>query len=266
MGPARAAGRHARRPPGGGLRLAPHPLGQWLELLLPTRCLGCGGAGVGDATIPVCPACRTRIRPAPGPWCARCGGPALPETGSCASCAEWPEVLFRARSVTGFEPPVPALVHAFKYQGWTSLAPWMGARMGRAAALEPGGDPPGIVVPVPTTPRRLRSRGFNPAALLAQGVARHLRIPMAEALRRPRESPRQVGLPPSGRAANVRGAFVPDGPLSGALNHQHVLVVDDVLTTGATGAEAARAAESCGARTVSLVTFARALPGDPGSV
>lgn len=165
--------------------------------------------------------------------------------------------------MAAFKPPVPALVHAFKYRGWTSLAPFLGTRMARLVTLEAGGDPPDVVVPVPTTPKRLRERGFNPASLLAEAVARAAEIPLAEGLSRPREAPRQVGLPPSERAANVRGAFVPRGPRAGALQHQHVLLVDDVLTTGATGAEAARAAEACGARTVSLVTFARALPQDP---
>jgi len=124
---------------------------------------------------------------------------------------------------------------------------------------------PQVVVPVPTTPRRLRERGFNPARLLALSVAERLEIPLLDALERPREGRRQVGLPASERAANVRDAFVSAGALAGSLNHQHVLLVDDVLTTGATGAEAARAAQGCGARAVSLVTFARAFPQLPGS-
>ncbi|HSG46290.1 MAG TPA: phosphoribosyltransferase family protein [Longimicrobiales bacterium] len=171
----------------------------------------------------------------------------------------------RARSVTPFRSPAPELIHGLKYQGWISLAAFMGERMVRLARLEDWGGLPGVVVPVPTTSRRLRERGFNPARLLAEAVSRGLDLPVADGLSRPREGPSQVGLPPSERTANVRGAFVPNGALSGALIHQHVLLVDDVLTTGATGAEAARAAGECGARTVSLVTFARALPQDPDS-
>ena len=167
--------------------------------------------------------------------------------------------------MTPFLPPAPELIHGLKYQGWTSLAPFMGERMARLVRLEGWADPPGVVVPVPTTPGRFRERGFNPARLLADAVSQGLGISVADGLSRPRESPRQVGLPPSERAANVRGAFVSSGASSGVLNHQHVLLVDDVLTTGATGAEAARAAGECGARTVSLVTFARALPRDPDS-
>jgi ComF family protein len=156
-------------------------------------------------------------------------------------------------------------VHALKYQGWTSLAPvlggWIAARIRRDAE----GWEPQVVVPVPTTPGRLRERGFNPSDLLAAEVSRCLGIPLVHGLSRPREGPRQVGLPPSQRAANVKGAFVSSGALSGSLRHQHVLLVDDVLTTGATGVEAARAVGECGARSVSLITFARALPDDPSS-
>lgn len=86
---------------------------------------------------------------------------------------------------------------------------------------------------------------------------------MVNALDRPLESPRQVGLPPSVRAANVRGVFVPRGTPFGSSGSLHVLLVDDVLTTGATAAEAAQALEGCGAGTVSMLTFARALPTDP---
>lgn len=163
-----------------------------------------------------------------------------------------------------FEPPASALIHALKYQGWTAVSPFLGERMARLVRLEPGWEPE-VVVPLPSTRKRVRERGFNPARLLAEEVAHRLEIPLLDALERPREGPRQVGLPPSQRAANVRDAFVPAGAHSGALLGRSVLVVDDVLTTGATGAEAARVAGTCGAREVSLVTFARALPETPGS-
>lgn len=260
MGHAGPPGRDAGRPRRRVLSLA-----AWVELLLPTRCVGCGGVGTGDGAAPVCPGCRTRLGELPRPRCPRCHHPRLPEAGPCSLCAAWPDLLVRARSVTRFLPPAPELIHGMKYQGWTSLAAFMGERMARLVRLEGCVPSPGVVVPIPTTPRRLRERGFNPARLLAEAVSRSLGIPLADGLSRPRESPRQVGLPPSERAANVRDQFVPNRALSGVLNHQHVLLVDDVLTTGATGAEAARAAGECGARTVSLVTFARALPQDPDS-
>jgi predicted amidophosphoribosyltransferase len=130
---------------------------------------------------------------------------------------------------------------------------------------ERGADRIGAVVAVPTTPKRLRERGFNPPDLLARGVAEALELPVLEALTRPEEAPRQVGLPPSRRAANVREAFVAKRVRTGLLLPPYVLLVDDVLTTGATGAAAAECLTRAGAARVGLLTFARALPGDPGS-
>lgn len=235
----------------------------WGELLLPTRCLGCGGAGVGRGPEPVCPACRTRLSPLPGPACPRCQHPPAPGGGPCELCRDWPSILYRARSVTRFRPPASTLVQSMKYEGWRSVAPLMGrvmAREGSRADL-PRAD---AVVPVPTTPGRLRSRGFNPAALLAEVVARELGVPLLSLLERPAEGPRQVGLPPSRRAANVKNAFVFRGSPVGSPSHETVLLVDDVLTTGVTGAAATEVLGHGGVDRVVFLTFARALPDLPG--
>ncbi|MDT8341820.1 MAG: ComF family protein [Longimicrobiales bacterium] len=292
VGPPRSGDRHARGPARGGVRDAAgrgpcagvggwrHGLARFAaefgEAFLPTRCLGCGRAGAGGGGAVVCPRCRTRLPELPRPRCPRCHHPALVAGAACPFCADWPALVAAARSVTPFTEPGRELVHALKYQGWTSVADWMGERMARLVALETdvvrregpageGGAPAGpiAVVPVPTTPARLRERGFNPAALLARGLAAYLRVSLVETLRRPREAPRQVGLQPAERAANVRDAFVLDGARIGSLQQTHVLLVDDVLTTGATALEAARALAGCGVRRVTLVTFARALPTGP---
>lgn len=260
MGPPGARGGDAGGAEGNHLTLR-----GWTELLLPTRCLGCGEVAGGRDGVPVCARCRTRLQEPPRPRCPRCHDTVLTGVGPCGTCADWPAVLRRARSVALFRPPVPEVVHGLKYQGWTVAARWMGSRMRTVASADPAPERPGVVVPVPTTPRRFRERGFNPAELLAREVASGLGIPLVKALARPRESPRQVGLPTSRRAANVRDAFVPGSGPARSLPHPHVLLVDDVLTTGATAAEAARVLEGCGARTVSLLTFARAVPADPAA-
>jgi predicted amidophosphoribosyltransferase len=236
----------------------------WGELLLPTRCTGCGGVGVGGLPEPVCPACRTRLGPLPGPSCRRCQHPAGPAGAPCPLCADWPSVLVRARSATRFAGTAAALVHALKYEGWERVTPVLVDSMLRTHRAE-AEAPTELVVPVPTTPQRLRERGFNVAGLLAAGVSQALGIPWAEALSRPVEGPRQVGLPASQRATNVRGAFVLGGCSEEVLPDRHVLLVDDVLTTGATGAAAAAALACGGVRSVSLLTFARATAGAPGS-
>ena len=239
-------------------------LRSWGELLLPTRCLGCGGVGAGHDPSPVCLRCRTRLTPLPGPWCARCQSPLGPEGAPCPLCPPWPRALRWCRSATRFQGPAASLVRAVKYEGWERVVPALIPPMVRALQ---GGDAPAVdqIVPVPTTPGRLRERGFNPAGRLAEGLGEALGIPVVEALGRPAEGPRQVGLPPSQRAANVRGAFIVERVLTSSLQTPQVLLVDDVLTTGATVASAAEALALAGVAEVAVLTFARAAPGAPGS-
>jgi len=172
-------------------------------------------------------------------------------------------------------PPAADLVHALKYEGWRDLAAPMGDAIAalvtstRAPAADPFASsskaaPPVAagVVPVPTTARRLRERGYNQAELLARRVARVTGVPLVPALARRGDRGSQTALTPSERRENVRGAFTPS--LTAArVRGGHVLLVDDVLTTGATAGEAAEALVEAGAERVTLLAFARALPDAP---
>jgi ComF family protein len=154
------------------------------------------------------------------------------------------------------EPPADALIHALKYAGWQGLAGPMGDRMARACPL-----PGRVVVPVPTTDRRGRRRGYNQAALLAAAYARALGAPVVDALARVREGPSQTQLPPDQRRRNVEGAFELCVGARSGVEGREIALVDDVLTTGATAGAAALALERGGASGVIVVSFARALPG-----
>lgn len=176
-------------------------------------------------------------------------------------------------------PPASDLVHALKYEGWGELAPFMARRMGACArlplppdagapasgrrVLSAGGCPVpragAIVVAVPTTTSRARQRGYNQAAMLARPLAAALRLPVVEALTRVGARGSQTELAPTERRANVRGAFGP-GPDSRSVVDRPVLLIDDVLTTGATASEAATVLAEVGATSVHVLTFARALP------
>lgn len=170
-------------------------------------------------------------------------------------------MLLAAASVAVLRSPSTELIHALKYGGWPGLSVELGVRMARLVpALSPkGGEVP--VVPVPTTPGRLRVRGYNQARLLAEEVARRSGSRLVDALQRRDGGRSQVSLHPDERRANVDGAFSVRPEARGLIGNADLILVDDVLTTGATASAAARALGEGGARTVRLLTFARALPG-----
>jgi ComF family protein len=168
--------------------------------------------------------------------------------------------LSAARYAYVLEHPADDLVHALKYEGWGKLAGLMGDAL--AALAPPNGWADAVLVPVPTTARRLRHRGYNQAELLARRVASVRELPIANALARPGDAGSQTSLSPEERRDNVRGAFAPGRDIH-RIRAAPVLLVDDVLTTGATACEAAEALVALGAASVTLLAFARALPRDP---
>ncbi|MBR9990593.1 MAG: ComF family protein [Gemmatimonadetes bacterium] len=233
--------------------------GALLDLVLAPVCLGCEGLiAPGDSARLVCRRCRARLRAPPAPVCPRCGAPKRmtgvdADSFTCPECREWPDALRFARSACLLEPPADRLVHQLKYRGWRALAGPLGEHMARvrwpAEAHEPA-----VIAAVPTTPRRQRERGYNQAQLLADSLARATARTGVPALRRTTGSRTQTALQPASRAANVAGAFAPAADVTGL----HIILVDDVLTTGATAAECAAALAAAGACCVQLITFVRA--------
>ena len=220
-----------------------------------------------DAARIVCPLCRQRWRAVRPPWCERCGQPE-PHFGPCRLCAEWPAPLTSVRSAVWLDGGARQAVHGLKYGGLPRIADDLAAVMGR---LRPETDGPSVLIPIPLARKRLRERGYNQSEELARALARQWRIPVfSDVLVRTRETPTQTALTPGTRLANVAGAFdvrraafdvwrrrlqinaARDTP------HAALVLVDDVFTTGATLAEAARALEQAGATRVMGVTFARA--------
>jgi ComF family protein len=180
----------------------------------------------------------------------------------CRTCRPWPAGVRAIRSAFALGNVPRSLAHALKYGGWSAAAAEMAARM---ACLDLPADARAevrLVVPVPTSRTRLRERGYNQAALLAEEFARQTGLIYApELLRRTRATASQTSLHPGDRRANVARAFAaPDAGAANALLGEHVLLVDDVWTTGATALACAEALREAGARAVSVVTFARAVP------
>ncbi len=236
----------------------------FLDVLLPPTCLACREPiRAGDRARLVCRLCRSRLRALPWPQCERCGAPLL-RTGragpsQCLECVAWPAAVRAARSAVLLAPPADVLVHQLKYRGWHALAQPLAERMAALPLPLDAVDEARVCVPVPTTAARLRTRGYNQAQRIAVAYARLTRRRVAAVLERTRAQDTQTHLQPAARAANVAGAFRVRRGAEAMLHGAHVLLIDDVLTTGATAAECAVTLVAAGARCVTVVTFARAL-------
>jgi ComF family protein len=155
------------------------------------------------------------------------------------------------------------LVHALKYQGWTRAAVPMARRMARLEWPQDVREERAAIIPIPLSAARERERGYNQAALLAGRLAPFWRVPVwSDVLVRVRETSSQVRLTPSERASNVSQAFVVPVQFQERLRGQHVVLVDDVITTAATVNAAVQALMRGGVRIISCATFGRA--PDPG--
>jgi ComF family protein len=227
-----------------------------LDAALPTLCPGCRepveGAGL-------CPACWSKLSFIARPYCERLGIPFVYDPGpgilSMEAIAD-PPAYHRARAAVRFDDVARALVHALKYGDRLDLAPVMGrwtANAGRE--ILDGAD---ALVPVPLHWRRLWARRFNQSAALAAAISAASGVPVAAAaLKRIKATAHQVGLSRSERAANVQGAFrVPDQGRAEVAGRR-LVVVDDVLTSGATVEGCARALLRAGAAQVDVLVFAR---------
>jgi ComF family protein len=229
-----------------------------VDLVLPLQCLSCGAVTGGEGAL--CAPCWSRVNFISAPICAACGypfafGTAAPQV-LCGPCSRRRPVFDRARAVFVYDDASRGLVVGFKHADRTFAAPAFGAWLARAGAeLVGDGD---VIVPVPLHRWRLAARRYNQAALLAQSLARYTGGACAvDALRRLRPTPSQGGLGRLARARNVRGAFAVPPSRRGLVDGRRVLLVDDVLTTGATVEAASRALLAAGARAVDVLTLAR---------
>ena len=177
---------------------------------------------------------------------------------TCPECDDWDRSVRVARSACLLRDPAGALVHQLKYRGWRCAAGVMAERMAAVPLPEDVRTEARLVVPVPTTPLRVRERGYNQAEVLAEALARRTGRRLLPALSRAGSASSQTSLQPAARLANVAGAFAPVGATTSRIAGEHLLLIDDVLTTGATVTACSAALVDAGARCVSVLTFARA--------
>jgi len=228
-----------------------------LDALLPPRCLGCGALVEEPGTL--CAGCWQGIEFLAPPCCAACGHPfeyALPDGTLCAACMWRQPAYDRARAVFRYDNASRELVLGFKHGDRTYAAPAFARWLARAGSesLADGA----VIVPVPLHRWRLFRRRYNQSALLAQALGRLTGVTvLPDVLLRRRNTRSQGRLDPPARRRNVRGAFALRPGGAGDIDGRRVLLVDDVLTTGATAEACARALRRGGAAAVDVLTLAR---------
>lgn len=207
-----------------------------------------------DESDGLCPMCWETLGVIKGPRCLRCGCPGHSKP-PCTNCADKDFVFSRMCALTPFSSSVQRLVHMLKYQGQTVAGQTLGRALGRMLDGESPAAVRPVVVPVPLHGSRLRERGYNQSVLIARALARVLGLSVAErALKRIRATETQTNLDSAERGANVDGAFL--GRRTDLVRGHPVLLVDDVVTTGATANACARALLEAGASEVDVAAVA----------
>jgi ComF family protein len=240
-----------------------------LDLVFPAFCAVCrAGLGVGRRD-PLCGTCWDRVQRIAPPWCRVCGlaiaqlagdeaGRTGPPDHRCGQCRRHPPAFDYARSAALYGDVLREALHAFKFGRRRALARPLGDLMAQVGPSALPVAEPDVLIPVPLHPRREQERGFNQALLLAHRLGRGWHVPVrADVLTRTVATSSQTHLSAEERRANVRRAFSLRRPEIVA--GRHVVLVDDILTTGSTASACAACLREGGAATVGVLTVARAI-------
>jgi len=256
IAPIRSIGTHLRSAFAAGRGAWTHAAKLVLDIALPTLCVSCREPVDGEG---VCAECWAKLSFIEPPYCPRLGIPFVYDPGpdllSMEAIAN-PPAYQRARAAVRYDEVARTLVHSLKYQDRTDLAPAMGRWMARAGReILDGAD---MLVPVPLHWRRAWHRRYNQSGALGRAIERTSGVKLrGDVLQRVRRTEQQVGLSRPQRASNVQGAFKVSAERQGEIAGRRVILIDDVLTSGATVDACARALLRAKAAQVDVLVFAR---------
>lgn len=219
------------------------------QSMLPQNCLLCDAYSGKEL---LCADCRNDLPRHTGPACPVCAHPS-PQAEICGQCLKRPPAFDSTHAAFIYDFPLDALLKHLKYGGNLVLVDFFA----QALLESPPATPPDWLIPMPLHPQRLQQRGFNQSLEIARRLSRLSGIPLlANGVSRTRHSEPQAGLPLAKRAANVKGIFAANRDFAG----QSLLLVDDIMTSGASLNELAKTLKKAGAQRVECLVAARTLP------
>jgi ComF family protein len=228
-------------------------LGNLLNLLFPSKCPVCGSRSDDHLYNPFCTKCWIGIEKYSGPACNICGIPTVsPLTITCESCLKTRPPFSKVLYYGVYEGVLKEAIHLLKFNGVKRLSKPLGLMLSELQI--PNAD---RIVPVPLNHKNLKQREFNQTASISRHLSKELKIPlMLNALKKTKDTLPQTDVTGKERLKNVKNAF----KVSSMVEGLNLLLVDDVITTGATVRECAKALIKAGAKSVTVVALARSMP------
>jgi ComF family protein len=235
-------------------RLAASVVNPLLAVVFPVPCPTCGALLARPLRGPLCDRCWQTLPRHRAPLCG-CGFPLSPGQAACGRCRRGLQPLAIGASLGPYEGSLRTLVHELKYRGRRRVAARLAEELLAFSPARAVLSADAVIVPVPLHPRRQRERGFNQSELVALALGKRAGLEVAAALVRRKDTPPQAGLTAAARRRNVAGAFAVRrrARIAGRV----VVLLDDVMTTGATAQSCARMLREAGAAEVRLLAVAR---------
>jgi len=230
-------------------------LGLAYELIFPSQCQLCGD--LAHFKIPLCNTCLKKVQKIGNLRCEICGKAFTGETNRiCGNCIKEKPKFDQARAWAKFEEPMVQIIHQFKYQRGFQFANWMVNNLVEVHQTQFSDQKFDLLIPIPLHWKRLLQRGYNQALILAQPLSKKLKIPLdTTILQKTTNTPPQVGLSSAQRKENLKKSFQIKKPK--LIAGKNILLVDDVITSGATANEASKILKQAGAKKVCILALAR---------